>query len=140
MTTYVFVLKLVAWLSVRDNVTESQIRGYLSGVQSAVTSRLTTLVSNAPPGAQAVLNDVGFRLKVHSFAPGEWELYPKIVMDVTVVDGITMNQIRVYLEDYWDQAKSDLRGLIAGAPAGANAQIIEWHVHRLSGSVDEVEV
>ncbi len=140
MASYSIVMKIVAWLDIRDNITEAQIRSYLSGYQIAATARLQTLVDNAPSGAQAVLNGVTFKLKVNPVITGRWELYPKIVMDVTVADGITELQVRNYLEDYWDQFKADLKALVANAPAGANAQITEWHVHRLSGSVDEVEV
>ena len=139
MIDYTFTMKLVAWLTMNTNVNETQIRNFLSDYQTNVTARLTTLVANAPPVAQAVLNDVGYKLKVTTFDPGSWEIYPKVIMDLTVADGITMNQVRLYLEDFWDQAKADLRTLVANTPPGANVQITEWHVHRLSGSTDEIE-
>ncbi len=132
-------LKIVATLSIRNNITENQIRGFLADARPNLESKLATLVANAPPAAEAVLDDVDFNLKVDSVGPGLWTIYPKIVLSVTVADQITEAQVLGYLEGYWDQFKTVLRGLIGSAPAGANAQITEWHVHRLTGSVDEVE-
>ena len=132
-------LKIVATLSIRDNITESQIRGFLAGARPDLETRIATLVANAPPVAEAVLDDTQFKLKVGSISPGLWTIYPKIMLTITVADGITETQVLGYLEGYWDQFKTVLRALIASAPGGANAQITEWHVHRLSGSVDEVE-
>ncbi len=132
-------LKIVATLSIRDNITESQIRGFLAGARPDLETKFNTLIANAPPVAEAVLDDTQFNLKVNSISPGLWTIYPKIVLTVTVADGITEAQVLGYLEGYWDQFKTVLRTLIGTAPGGANARIIEWHVHRLSGSVDEVE-
>ena len=132
-------MKLVAWLDIRNNVTEAQIRGYLAGFKDNADARLQALVDAAPGGAQAVLDSTDYKLKVNSVGVGEWELYPKIVMNVTMADGITISQVLNYVESYWDQAKDDLRTLVSSAPAGANAAITQWHVHRLSGSVDELE-
>lgn len=139
MISYSVVMKILAWLDIRNNVTESQIRGYLAGFKDDADARLQALVDAAPGAAQAVLDGTSYKLKVNPIEVGKWELYPKIVMDVTVADGITMSQVLLYVESYWDQAKTDLRALVASAPAGANAAITEWHVHRLSGSVDELE-
>ncbi len=132
-------LKIVATLSIRNNITEAQIRGFLADARPDLEAKLATLVANAPSVAEAVLDDIQFRLKVDAFGPGLWTIYPKIILTVTVADGITEDQVRGYLEGYWDQFKTVLRVLIGSAPGGANAQIIEWHVHRLSGSVNEVE-
>ncbi len=140
MVTYNFYLKLVARLSIRPNVSESQIRGYLADTKPKLDARLNTLVGNAPPVAQATLDDTRIKLKVGPYGPGLWEIYPKMSLTVTVADGITEQQVLGYLEGYWNQAKIDLRTLVANAPAGANAQILSWHVHRLTGDVDEVEV
>ena len=140
MVSYSINLKIVSWFTINDTVTEAQIRGYLANTRPDLEAKITTLVANAPAAAEAVLDGTQFTLKLTEQAPGEWELYPKMVLDVSVADGITLAQILNYLEDYWDQAKTVLRNLVANAPAGANAQITEWHVHRLSGSVDEVEV
>ena len=132
-------LKIVATLSIRNNITENQIRGFLADARPNLESKLATLVANAPPAAEAVLDDVDFNLKVDSVGPGLWTIYPKIVLSITVADQITEAQVLGYLEGYWDQFKTILRALIGSAPGGANAQITGWHVHRLSGSVDEVE-
>ena len=140
MITYELTLKIVAYLSIRDNITEAQIRSYLASYDSAISGRISVLVSNAPATAQAVYNGTTFKLKVNPLAPGEWEIYPKAIVSITVADNITEQQVRNYLESFWDQFKSDLKGLVANAPSGANAQITEWHVHRSSGSVDEVEL
>ena len=134
-----FYLKIVATLSIRNNITESQIRGFLADARPDLETKLATLVGNAPPVAEAVLDDTRFNLRVNSTGPGLWTIYPKILLKVTVADGITEAQVLGYLEDYWDQFKTVLRALIGSTPAGANAQITEWHVHRLTGSVDEVE-
>ncbi len=148
MIQYSFTIKIVFWLSIRNNIIENQIRSYLADSRDNLTARLVALVNNAPAAAQASLTGpvneaIILKLKVVSSDPvagGLWEIYPKIVMKITVADTITLNQVRTYLDDYWDQAKTDLRNLVANAPPGANAKITEWHVHRLSGSVDEVEV
>ena len=148
MIQYSFTIKLVFWLSIRNNIIENQIRSYLADAKDNLTARLVTLVNNAPAAAQASFTGpideaITLKLKVHSSDPivgGLWEIYPKIVMKITVADNITLIQVRTYLDGYWDQAKTDLRALVANAPPGANAQITEWHVHRLSGSVDEIEV
>ncbi len=132
-------LKIVATLSIRDNITEGQIRGFLADARPDLETKLANLVANAPPAAEAVLDDTQVKLKVSSVGPGLWTIYPKLALTVTVADGITEAQVLGYLEDYWDQFKTVLRVLIGSAPAGANAQITEWHVHRLTGSVDEVE-
>ena len=134
-----FYLKIVATLSIRNNITEGQIRGFLADARPDLETKLATLVANAPPAAEAVLDDVRFRLKVDPQGPGLWTIYPKIVLTITVADVITEDQVRGYLDRYWDQFKTVLRVLIGSAPAGVNAQITEWHVHRLSGDVDEVE-
>ena len=134
-----FYLKIVATLSIRNNITEGQIRGFLAAARPDLETKLANLVANAPPVAEAVLDDTQFRLKVDPVSPGLWTIYPKIVLTVTVADEITKAQVLGYLEGYWDQFKTVLRALIGSAPGGANAQITEWHVHRLSGSVDEVE-
>ena len=147
MIQYSFTIKLVFWLSIRNNIIENQIRSYLADAKDNLIARLVTLVNNAPAAAQASFSGpineaIGYRLWVFSLDPvvgGLWEIYPQIILRVTVADTITLNQVRTYLEGYWDQAKTDIRALVANAPAGANAQITEWHVHRLSGSVDELE-
>ncbi len=148
MTQYTFTIKIVFWLSIRNTVIENQIRSYLADAKDNLTARLVTLVNNAPAAAQASFTGpideaITLKLKVHSSDPivgGLWEIYPKVVMKISVADNITLNQVRIYLEGYWDQAKADIRALVANAPPGANAQITEWHVHRVAGSVDEVEV
>ena len=132
-------LKIVATLSIRNNITEAQIRGFLADARPDLETKIATLVANAPPVAEAVLDDVGFKLKINSQGPGLWEIYPKITLSVSVADQITETQVRGYLDGYWDQFKTVLRALIGSAPAGANAQITDWHVHRLSGDVDEVD-
>ena len=132
-------LKIVATLSIRDNITESQIRGFLADARPDLEARIATLVANAPPVAQAVLDDTQFNLKVDPAGPGLWTIYPKLVLAVTVADGITEDQVFGYLDGYWDQFKTVLRAVIGTAPGGANAQITGWHVHRLTGDVDEVE-
>ncbi len=139
MVQYSLNLKMVAWLSIRDNVIENQIRGYLGDTRVLMRARMDALVASAPSAAQAIIVGEFFRLKVTSAEAGIWELYPKMVITVSVSDNITRAQVRNFLEDYWDQFKVDLRTMVANAPGGANAQITEWHVHRLSGSVDEVE-
>ena len=139
MIQYTFTIKLVFWLSIRDTIIENQIRSYLVDARNNLSARLVNLVNNAPAAAQASAGAINFKLKVTSVEAGLWEVYPKVVIDITVADGITLNQVRTYLESYWDQAKTDLRNLVANAPPGANAQITEWHVHRVTGSVDEVE-
>ena len=139
MAQYSINLKVVAWLSIREFVIENQIRGYLADARPKMLTRVAALVAAAPPAANASLDDTQFKLKVTSVEAGVWELYPKMVIFVSVADNITRTQVRNFLEDYWDQFKADLRTLVANAPAGANAQITDWHVHRLSGSVDEVE-
>ncbi len=148
MIQYSFTIKLVFWLSIRNNIIENQIRSYLADAKDNLTARLVTLVNNAPAAAQASFTGpidqaITLKLKVVSEDPingGIWQIYPKIVMKITVADNITLNQVRTYLDSYWDQAKIVLRNLVANAPVGANAQITDWHVHRLSGSVDEVEI
>ena len=140
MIQYTIRLKTVAWLSIRDNVIENQIRGYLADIRSQMRDRIDTLVAAAPSAATASLVNTEFRLKVTNFGPGEWELYPKMVLTVSVASNITLTQVLNFLENYYDQFKSDMKTLIANAPAGANAQITEWHVHRLAGSVDELEL
>ena len=139
MIQYSFTIKLVFWLSIRDTIIENQIRSYLADARNNLSARLVNLVNNAPAAAQASLGAINFKLKVTSAEAGLWEIYPKVVIDITVADGITLNQVRTYLESYWDQAKTDLQALVANAPPGANAQITEWHVHRVAGSVDEIE-
>ncbi len=139
MIQYQFTIKMVFWLSIRDTIIENQIRSYLTDARNNLSARLVTLVNNAPAPAQASVGAINFKLKVTSVEAGLWEVYPKVVIDITVADGITLNQVRTYLESYWDQAKTDLRTLVANAPPGANAQITEWHVHRVAGSIDEVE-
>ena len=140
MVSYSVNLKIVAWFTINNTVTEAQIRGYLANARPDLEAKITTLVNNAPAAAEAVLDGTQFKLKLTEQAPGEWELYPKLILTVTVADGITGLQVRNYLEDYWDQAKTVLRDLVATAPPGANAQLTEWHVHRLTGSVDEIEI
>ncbi len=140
LMTYSIYLKIVARLSVNKNVTESQIRGYLADAKSKLNARLDTLIGNAPPVAAATLGDTSIGLKVVPIGPGLWELYPKMVLTVTVADEITELQVRNFLEGYWDQAKTDLRTLVGNVPDGMNATIVSWHVHRLSGDVDEVEI
>ena len=137
--TYEMVMKIVAYLSIRDDITEGQIRSYLVTYDAAFSGRISALVSSAPAVAEAVYNGTQFKLKVDSSIPGQWEIYPKGIISVTVADGITLAQVRNYLESFWDQFKTDLKALVANAPAAVNAEITEWHVHRLSGSVDEVE-
>ncbi len=132
-------LKIVASLSIRNNITEGQIRGFLADARPDLEAKLTTLIGNAPPVAEAVLDDIGFKLKVDLVGPGLWTIYPKVVLAITIADGISEAQVSGYLDDYWDQFKTVLRTLVGTAPGGANAQITGWHVHRLSGSVDEVE-
>ena len=139
MTTYNLALKIVVTVSMRDIITVTQVRAFLADARSKLDARLATLVNNAPSGAQAVLDGTDYRLKTSKSTPTLWEIYPKITLTVTVADGITLNQVQTYLEGYWDQFKIDFRSLVATAPPQANAQIIEWHVHRLTGSVDEVE-
>ncbi len=132
-------LKIVLRLSLRDNITEAQIRTFLADADPKLRARVTALVANAPVAAEAVLEDIGLKLKVDPIEPGIWEIYPKTVIDVSVADGITEAQVYGYLEGYWDQFKTDLRVLIASIPTGAQAQILSWHVHRLAGTMDEVE-
>ncbi len=132
-------LKIVASLSIRNNITEAQIRGFLGDARQDLEAKIVALVANAPPVAEAVLDDTQFKLKVDPQGPGLWTIYPKISLTLTVADQITEDQVLGYLDGYWDQFKTVLRALIGTAPAGANAQITGWHVHRLSGSVDEVE-
>ncbi len=132
-------LKIVLRLSLRDNITEAQIRNFLADTEPKLRSRVTALVANAPVVAEAVLENMQLKLKVDPVEPGAWAIYPKLGIDVSVADGITEAQVFGYLESYWDQAKIDLRSLIASIPTGAQAQILEWHVHRLTGSTDEVE-
>ena len=134
-----FYLKIVATLSIRNNITEAQIRGFLADARPDLEAKIATLVGNAPPVAEAVLDNTQFKLKVDAQGPGLWTIYPKVVLSLTVADQITEAQVLGYLDGYWDQFKTVLRALIGSAPAGANAQITEWHVHRLTGSVDEVE-
>ncbi len=136
LSTY---LKIVASLSIRDNITESQIRGFLANARPDLETKIATLVANAPPVAEAVLDDTQFKLQVIPHGPGLWTLYPKIVLTITVADQITDDQVSGYLDGYWDQFKTVLRTLVGTAPGGANAEITEWHVHRMTGPVDEVE-
>ncbi len=139
MVEYSVNLKMVAWLSIRDNVIENQIRNYLADVRVKMRARIDALVAAAPSAAQASVVGQEFKLKVTSVEAGIWELYPKLVITVSVADGITRTQVLSFLEDYWDQFKIDMRTMVTNAPPGANARITEWHVHRLSGSVDEME-
>ncbi len=139
MVTYDLYLKIVVRLSVKNNVTESQIRGYLVDAKPKLVARLGALVAAAPPAAQATLDATTVKLKVNRLGLGMWEVYPKIVLTVTVADTITETQVANFLEGYWDQAKTDLRTLVGNAPAGAKAKILSWHVHRLTGDVNEVE-
>ena len=139
MTTYDLYLKIVVTVSMRDIITVTQVRAFLADGRSKLDARLATLVNNAPSGAQAVLNGTDYKLKAHKSTPTLWEIYPKIVVTITVADGITLDQVQTYLEGYWDQFKTDFRALVATAPPQANAQIVEWHVHRLTGAVNEVE-
>ena len=139
MTTYNLVLKIVVTVSMRDIITVTQVRAFLADARSKLDSRLAALVNNAPSGAQAVLDGTDYKLKANKSTPTLWEIYPKIGLTVTVADGITLDQVQTYLEGYWDQFKADFRALVATAPPQANAQIIQWHVHRLAGSVNEVE-
>ena len=139
MVTYNFYLKIVATLSIRSNVTEAQIRSFLANSRDDLEAKINTIVSNAPPVAEAVLDNVSFKLKVNSFSPGLWEIYPKIVLTISVADSITELQVQNFLEGYCDQFKVVLRNLVASVPANRQAVILDWHVHRLSGHVDEVE-
>ena len=139
MTTYNLALKIVVTVSMRDIITVTQVRAFLADARIKLDSRLATLVNNAPSGAQAVLDSTDYTLKADKIGPTLWSIYPKIILTITVADGITLNQVQTYLESYWDQFKTDFRALVATAPPQANAQIVKWHVHRLSGSVDEVE-
>ncbi len=139
MAEYTINLKMVVWLSIRDNVIENQIRGYLADARTKMRARIDALVAAAPPAAQASVVGQEFKLKVHSIEAGVWELYPKMLITISVANNITRTQVLNFLEDYWNQFKSDMRTLVANAPTGANATITDWHVHRLSGSVDEVE-
>ncbi len=132
-------LKIVASLSIRNNITEAQIRGFLADARPDFEAKIVTLVANAPPVAEAVLDDTRFKLKVDPQGLGLWTIYPKISLTLTVADQITEDQVLGYLEGYWDQFKTVLRTLVGTVPGGANAQITEWHVHRLSGHADEVE-
>lgn len=139
MATYNLFLKMVTELSVRNNVTEDQIRNFLANIEPRLKARLTALVNQAPQAASATLENTNFRLKIHKVGPGLWSIYPKLVLTITVADGITQTQVRSYLEGYWNQAKVDLRGLVGDAPRRNNVQILKWHVHRLSGDTDEAE-
>ena len=139
MAVYSVFLKIVVTLSIRNNITEGQIRGFLADARPDLEAKITTLVANAPPAAEAVLDNTDFKLKVDPQGPGLWTLYPKIVLTIAVADQITEAQVLGYLDGYWDQFKTVLRALIATVPGGANAQITKWHVHRLANHVDEVE-
>ena len=138
MTTYNLYLKIVVTVSMRDIITVTQVRAFLADARSKLDARLATLVNNAPSGAQAVLDSTDYKLKADKSSPTLWSIYPKLSLVITVADGITLDQVQTYLESYWDQFKIDLRSLVATAPPQANAQIVEWHVHRLTGSVDDV--
>lgn len=140
MVTYNFYLKIVVTLSVKNNITEFQIRDYLTDVKPKLDTRLNALIGSAPPIAQATLDNIDISLRVHKISPGLWTIYPKMILTITVADEITEIQVRNYLEDYWDQVKIDFRTLIGNVPNQAKVKIIEWHIHRLSGSVDEDEI
>ena len=139
MVSYQIILKIVLNFTANSSVTESQIRGYLADTRPDLEAQIATLVANAPAAAEAVLDGTQFKLKVTEQGVGEWELYPKMILDVTVADGITEFQVRNFLETYWEQTKTVLRNLVSSAPEGANIQLTQWHVHRLSSPVDEIE-
>ena len=139
MVTYNFTMKLVFTLFIRNDITETQIRSYLVSYEADFASTIDTLINDAPSAAQAVNNGTTFKLKVDPFTTGIWQVYPKTILSVTVADNITLLQVKAYLETGYDLFKADIRAMVAAAPAAVNAQISDWHVHRLSGSVDELE-
>ena len=42
-------------------------------------------------------------------------------------------------EGYWAGFKTDMRTMVGNVPAGAQARIVDWHIHRLTGDQNEVE-
>ena len=124
-------LKFVMYLSTAAFITESQIRTYLSDFGSQATTWITNTINSAQPADAATLDSIAGKGKVNNLASGEWEVYPKPILTVTVADSITRAQAHAFLRGFFDDAKTKLRNLIAGTPPGAQAVITGWHVHSI---------
>lgn len=144
---YSVPLKLVLELSIKSNISESQIRSYIAGFETDATQILTDLVTNAPPVAQASIDRLDWVVKVvprGGVGSGRWQIYPKPDFRVSVADTITVEQVLGYVRTCYDDFKTLLRTMINGAPPGAQAALLSWHIHRLTvdgvmSESDEVE-
>lgn len=142
--TVTVTLEVNVEFTVRANVTDAQILGYLSGVEADTTTALQALVAAAPPATQAVYVGDVQRLELEGEGSTQRQLEWQVTLTVSVADAVTDEQVWAFLAGHFDEAKQRLRTLFAGAPAGADVVLQRWHIHRGgkfsdSGSGDEVE-
>lgn len=133
------ILKIVARITAAVGTTEADMVGVFGGIRPGLHSKVSNLVAAAPAADQARLGMTDYRLKAIQISSTEWELYPKDVVYTIVDMATTEDDVRGFYEGYYDSAKQTIRDALIAAPAALNLQILGWHVHRLTGDVDELE-
>ncbi len=101
-------------------------------LRTQLENRITALAATdaQTPGVPSFRH----RLKVFSVGVGRLDIYPKL--GVTVDTLRTLEELQVEFATYIDDAKTDLRNVLAAFP---DVLITGWHVHRVANSADEVE-
>jgi hypothetical protein len=102
-----------------------------SSVAAAYQSKYQGVVDADPD--LAVLN-WSFKWKAYVDGDGNTVLYPKLVADLDTTH--TQREVMVLLDSIIDIMKQAIRDAYA---TDAQTTILSWHVHRSSGSSDEVE-
>ncbi len=136
MVTYQVWFKVVMEITTALGVSHSQIRSFFAAYEEQGTAFFQNAIDSAPNGAQAVLDGVNWRLEV-SGGNGLWTVYPKPVVTVSVANHITKRQVKAFLRGFIDDAKAKLANLVASAPGGAEATVVDFHVHRLAANGTE---
>ncbi len=137
------ILKVVFTASTRPSTTGGQVANWLAPIEGWTDTKVSTLVSSAPPEVGATQDESIYRLKIHDQGLGGdgerlWYIYPKRVALVDINDGSKTAWVD-HLDDYYRDLQAEIRAAVASAPVAARATILRWHLHLGSG-IDEDEI
>ena len=140
MTNWLIPLEFSVRFTARDTINEGQIRSFVASYRSDAETKLQALVAAAPSASQAVYNGTAFELQVWDEpTAGEWVMEFVLDLDVDTADTVTEIQVNDFLASYLDDGKAFVRAMMEEAPAGARVEILDWHIHRMTGPSDELE-